>query len=214
MAIIYTYNTVIPEANDILLGTEKNATLRNPTKNFNIGEIAKFIIDSVNGTTLTLPLFFDVADPITGLVQTTLVDSIMTQDVNPNGTILTVAGNFRATGAIQDSTASPGTVGQVLTSTVTGTAWGSVSGSTEVIPFNNIAVVTANHTGALGTFDLSAEQDFFTVEFNYWDVCVCGTCTFSFCLRRPSLRSCRGSFDCKNRGKHLWRTLENWISFM
>ena len=29
MAIIYTYNTVIPEANDILLGTEKNATLRN-----------------------------------------------------------------------------------------------------------------------------------------------------------------------------------------
>ena len=152
MAIIYTYNTVIPEANDILLGTEKNATLRNPTKNFNIGEIAKFIIDSVNGTTLTLPLFFDVADPITGLVQTTLVDSIMTQDVNPNGTILTVAGNFRATGAIQDSTASPGTVGQVLTSTVTGTAWGSVSGSTEVIPFNNIAVVTANHTGALGIF--------------------------------------------------------------
>ena len=152
MAIIYTYNTVIPEANDILLGTEKNATLRNPTKNFNIGEIAKFIIDSVNGTTLTLPLFFDVADPITGLVQTTLVDSIMTQDVNPNGTILTVAGNFRATGAIQDSTASPGTVGQVLTSTVTGTAWGSVSGSTEVIPFNNVAVVTANHTGALGIF--------------------------------------------------------------
>jgi hypothetical protein len=152
MAIIYTYNTVIPEANDILLGTEKNATLRNPTKNFNIGEIAKFIIDSVNGTTLTLPLFFDVADPITGLVQTTLVDSIMTQDVNPNGTILTVAGNFRATGAIQDSTASPGTIGQVLTSTVTGTAWGSVSGSTEVIPFNNVAVVTANHTGALGIF--------------------------------------------------------------
>jgi hypothetical protein len=152
MAIIYTYNTVLPAASDILLGTEVGATLRNPTKNFNIGEIAKFIIDSVNGTTLTLPLFFDVADPITGLVQTTLVDSIMTQDVNPNGTILTVAGNFRATGAIQDSTASPGTIGQVLTSTVTGTAWGSVSGSTEVIPFNNVAVVTANHTGALGIF--------------------------------------------------------------
>ena len=152
MAIIYTYNTVLPGASDILLGTEVGATLRNPTKNFNIGEIAKFIIDSVNGTTLTLPLFFDVSDPITGLVQTTLVDSIMTQDVNPNGTILTVAGNFRATGAIQDSTASPGTVGQVLTSTVTGTAWGSVSGSTEVIPFNNVAVVTANHTGALGIF--------------------------------------------------------------
>jgi hypothetical protein len=72
MAIIYTYNTVLPGASDILLGTEVGATLRNPTKNFNIGDIARFIIDSVNGTTLTLPLFFDVTDPITGLVQTTL----------------------------------------------------------------------------------------------------------------------------------------------
>ena len=152
MAIIYTYNTVIPEANDILLGTEKNATLRNPTKNFNIGEIAKFIIDSVNGTTLTLPLFFDVADPITGLVQTTLVDSIMTQDVNPNGTTLTIAGNISVTGTIADSTGATGTANQVLTSTVTGTAWALVSASTEIIPFNNVAVVTANHTGALGTF--------------------------------------------------------------
>jgi hypothetical protein len=152
MAIIYTYNTVIPEANDILLGTEKNATLRNPTKNFNIGEIAKFIIDSVNGTTLTLPLFFDVADPITGLVQTTLVDSIMTQDVNPNGTTLTIAGNISVTGTFADSTGATGTANQVLTSTVTGTAWALVSASTEIIPFNNVAVVTANHTGALGTF--------------------------------------------------------------
>jgi len=152
MAIIYTYNTVIPEANDILLGTEKNATLRNPTKNFNIGEIAKFIIDSVNGTTLTLPLFFDVADPITGLVQTTLVDSIMTQDVNPNGTTLTIAGNISVTGTFADSTGATGTVNQVLTSTITGTAWALVAASTEVINFNNVTVVTANHTGALGTF--------------------------------------------------------------
>ena len=152
MAIIYTYNTALPALDDILLGTEKDATLRNPTKNFKISDLAKFIIDSQTGNSLSVPLFFDVADPATGLVQTTLVDSIMTQDVNPNGTILTVAGNFRATGAIQDSTASPGTVGQVLTSTVTGTAWGSVSGSTEVIPFNNVAVVTVNHTGALGIF--------------------------------------------------------------
>jgi len=152
MAIIYTYNTALPALDDILLGTEKDATLRNPTKNFKISDLAKFIIDSQTGNSLSVPLFFDVSDPITGLVQTTLVDSIMTQDVNPNGTILTVAGNFRATGAIQDSEANPGTIGQVLTSTVTGTAWGSVSGSTEVIPFNNIAVVTANHTGALGIF--------------------------------------------------------------
>ena len=87
MAIIYTYPTVIPEASDILLGTEQDATLRTPTKNFKIDEIAKFIIDSVSGTSLDIPLFFDVTDPVTGLVQTTLVDSIMSQDANPAGTI-------------------------------------------------------------------------------------------------------------------------------
>jgi hypothetical protein len=152
MAIIYTYNTAIPEANDILLGTEKNATLRNPTKNFTIESLSKFIIDSVNGNSLTLPLFFDVSDPVTGLTQTTLVDSIMTQDVNPNGTTLTIAGNISVTGTFADSTGATGTANQVLTSTVTGTAWALVSASTEIIPFNNVAVVTANHTGALGTF--------------------------------------------------------------
>mgnify|MGYP003632343545 CR=1 FL=1 len=152
MAIIYTYNTVLPESSDILLGTEINANLRNPTKNFNIGEIAKFIIDSTNGTNLNVPLFFDVVNPGTGLNQTTLVDSIMTQDINPAGTTLTIAGNIVVTGTYTDSAGSVGTLSQVLTSTVTGTAWGSVSGSTEVIAFNNVAVVTANHTGALGTF--------------------------------------------------------------
>ena len=152
MAIIYTYNTALPALDDILLGTEKDATLRNPTKNFKIGDLAKFIIDSQTGTNLSIPLFFDVADPITGLVQTTLVDSIMTQDVNPNGTTLTIAGNISITGTLADSTGATGTANQVLTSTVTGTAWALVSASTEIIPFNNVAVVTANHTGALGTF--------------------------------------------------------------
>jgi hypothetical protein len=152
MAIIYTYNTALPALDDILLGTEKDATLRNPTKNFKIGDLAKFIIDSQTGTNLSIPLFFDVTDPITGLTQTTLVDSIMTQDVNPNGTTLTIAGNISVTGTFADSTGATGTANQVLTSTVTGTAWALVSASTEIIPFNNVAVVTANHTGALGTF--------------------------------------------------------------
>ena len=152
MAIIYTYNTVIPESDDILLGTEKNASLRNPTKNFKISEIAKFIIDSVNGTSLTLPLFFDVTDPVTGVVSTTLVDSIMKQNANPGGTILTVAGNLYVTGALRDSTNKPGALGEVLKSTVTGTQWGSVNSTTEVIPFNNVTTITATHTGALGTF--------------------------------------------------------------
>tara|TARA_R110000744_G_scaffold236203_1_gene353807 strand:+ start:630 stop:1208 length:579 start_codon:yes stop_codon:yes gene_type:complete len=150
MAIIYTYPTVIPEATDILLGTEVGATLRNPTRNFNIGEIAKFIIDSFNGTNLTVPLFISVVNPISGIAQIQLTDSIMTQDINPAGTTLTIAGNIVVTGTFADSAGSVGTLNQVLSSTVTGTAWTAVSSSTEVIAFNNVAVVTANHTGALG----------------------------------------------------------------
>ena len=152
MAIIYTYNTVLPALDDILLGTEKDATLRNPTKNFKISDLAKFIIDSVNGTNLTVPLFFDVTDPITGLTSTTLVDSILTQNANPGGTTLTITGNLYVTGALRDSNNNPGALGEVLKSTVTGTEWGLVSGSTEVIPFNNVTTITATHTGALGTF--------------------------------------------------------------
>mgnify|MGYP005808029925 CR=1 FL=1 len=152
MAIIYTYNTAIPESDDILLGTERSPTLRNPTKNFKISEIAKFIIDSTNGTNLTVPLFFDVADPITGVVSTTLADSIMKQDVNPNGTTLTIAGTISVTGAFRASDGKSGAQGQVLKSTVTGTQWGAVNSTTEVIAFTNVALVTANHTGALGTF--------------------------------------------------------------
>jgi hypothetical protein len=152
MAIIYTYNTVLPESSDILLGTEISSTLRNPTKNFKISDLAKFIIDSVNGTDLTVPLFLDVADPITGVVKTTLADSIMTQNANPGGTTLTIAGTLSVTGAFRASDGKPGSQGQVLKSTVTGTEWGAVNSTTEVINFNNVALVTANHTGALGTF--------------------------------------------------------------
>ena len=152
MAIIYTYNTALPALDDILLGTEKDATLRNPTKNFKISDLAKFIIDSVNGTTLTVPLFFDVTDPLTGLTSTTLADSILKQDANPNGTTLTVAGTISVTGAFKASDGKTGTNNQVLTSTGTGTTWALVSASTEIIPFQNVDVVTANHTGALGTF--------------------------------------------------------------
>ena len=43
---------------------------------------------------------------------------------------LQVQGNARVTGAIYDSTNSPGTSGQVLQSTVTGTQWTTAASST------------------------------------------------------------------------------------
>jgi hypothetical protein len=148
MAIIYTYPTVLPEASDILLGTEVGATLRNPTKNFKISDIASFIIDTLNGTSLKLPLFFDVTDPKTGVVRTTLVDSIISQNANPGGNTITIAGNIEVTGTFKDSTGSVGTAGQILSSTVTGTKWIADAGDKTFV-FNQAipsATWTINHT--------------------------------------------------------------------
>jgi hypothetical protein len=171
MAIIYTYDTVIPEANDILLGTEKNATLRNPTKNFNIGEIAKFIIDSVNGTTLTVPLFFDVTDPITGIVQTTLVDSILTQNANPGGTTLTIAGNISITGTLADNNGNIGVLGKVLTSTGAGIVWDDSPQSATFIFTQGVPATTWNIQHNLGKFPsitvIDTGNTVVTGEYNY-----------------------------------------------
>ena len=95
MAIIYTYDTTFPESDDLLLGTERNATLRQPTKNFKVSDLAKFIINTFNGTDLTLPLFFDITDPATGRVDTELRDSILSQNAYPGGNTLTVAGSLK-----------------------------------------------------------------------------------------------------------------------
>ena len=157
MAIIYTYNTAIPESDDILLGTERSPTLRNPTKNFKISEIAKFIIDSTTGTSLSIPIFFDVTDPSTGLTQTTLVNSIMTQDVI-GGTTLTVAGEMvvagdvEVTGTFADSKGNVGVLGRVLTSTGTGTEWGSAPQSATFEFDQGAPATTWDITHNLGKF--------------------------------------------------------------
>jgi hypothetical protein len=148
MAIIYTYDTAFPESDDLLLGTERNATLRQPTKNFKVSDLAKFIINTFPGTDLTIPLFFDITDPATGRVDTELRDSILSQNAYPNGNTLTVAGNLVVTGTFTDSTGSVGTAGQLLSSTVTGTKWVADAGDKTFV-FNQAipsATWTINHT--------------------------------------------------------------------
>ena len=171
MAIIYTYNVALPESSDILLGTEKSATLRNPTKNFRVGDLAKFIIDSVSGTNLTLPLFFDVFDPATGLTQTTLVDSILTQDANPGGTTLTIAGNISVTGTFADSAGNVGVLGKVLTSTGVGTVWDDAPQAPTFIFTQNVPSTTWNITHNLGKFPsitvIDTGNTVVTGEYNY-----------------------------------------------
>jgi len=155
MAIIYTYDTTFPESDDLLLGTERNATLRQPTKNFKVADLAKFIINTFNGTDLAIPLFFDITDPVTGRVDTELKDSILSQNAYPGGNTITVAGNLKVNAAIVDSTGKTGTTGQVLTSTITGTSWENMVDSSGVYPFiasTSPFVITINHPGTWGDY--------------------------------------------------------------
>ena len=88
-------------------------------------------------------------------MQTTLVDSIMSQDKNPVGTILTIAGNLSVTGTYSDSAGAVGLTGQVLSSTVTGTAWTNAGSATGEFPFNanvNPFTITINHLGLQGDY--------------------------------------------------------------
>ncbi len=90
-----------------------------------------------------------------------------------SGTLATVTGNLRVTGAYYDSSNSPGTLGQVLTSTVSGAAWDDatdiVSGAVaKLIPFQITAsaggsstysadnnIVEIGWTGGNGTYVLN-----------------------------------------------------------
>ena len=153
MAIIYTYPTVFPEANDILLGTEKNATLRNPTKNFLVSDLARYIVNTFSGTSLTIPLFFTTTDPITGVTYSELKDSIISQDAYPGGAKIVIAGTLEAKGALEDSTGSKGTAGQLLSSTGTETRWIDNPGAGTGI-FNNASALvwTITHNGTWGPY--------------------------------------------------------------
>jgi len=148
MAIIYTYPTATPQASDILLGTEKDATLRNPTKNFLVSAIADYIIGTFGGTSLNVPIFLDETRP-DGTIVTTLTDSIMAQDASPAGTTLTITGNLSVTGTYIDSTASAGTATQQSTSTGAGTVWNDQTGQ---CPNGSALVWTVNHAGTWGPY--------------------------------------------------------------
>jgi len=93
-----------------------------------------------------------------------LTDSILTQDANPGGAVVTVGGRMRVTGeldvdaGLKDSAGSTGLTGQLLSSTGgAATLWVNPSaGATAVFPFvaGNVApfIITINHTGAQGSF--------------------------------------------------------------
>ena len=184
MAIIYSYpEKTTPAGGDFLVITdsEQTAPNKNRTKSLTIDNLANYVVTSVNaitgsGTTHTLPVWTDGPNGVLG-------DSMITQ--NSSGSIATVAGRLavnadlsvtgyaRFKGQVQDGSNSPGTNGQVLTSTVAGVAWDDatdvVSGAiTKLIPFQITAsaggsstysadnnIVEIGWTGGNGTYVLN-----------------------------------------------------------
>lgn len=162
MAIIYSYpEKTSPAGGDFLVITdsEQPAPNKNRTKSLTIDNLANYVVTSVDavtgsGTTHTLPVWTDGPNGVLG-------DSMITQ--NPSGSIATVAGRLavntdlsvtgyaRFNGQVQDSSASPGTTGQVLISTVSGVEWNDatdvVSGAVaKLIPYSTIATPGGSET--------------------------------------------------------------------
>ena len=170
MAIIYTYPISPPVGTDLLVGT-RSGVPRNSTRNFSVDQLAVYIIDNLNGANLTVPIFFDTVNPTTGLVETTLVDSIMTQNANPGGTTLTIAGNISITGTLADNNGNIGVLGKVLTSTGAGIVWDDSPQSATFIFTQGVAATTWNITHNLGKFPsitvIDTGNTVVTGEYNY-----------------------------------------------
>jgi len=171
MAIINSYPKGTPKAEDLLIGTEvpqEYSGKEGVTKNFKITDIANLVISETSaitgsGTLNTIAMFTPNGQAIG--------DSMITQ--NSSGSIATVAGRLavntdlsvtgyaRFNGQVQDGTNSPGTSGQLLTSTASGVEWtditgvaGSVTGTgtTNILP-----IWTDGSNGELGDSIITQE---------------------------------------------------------
>ena len=101
MSIIYSY----PEqgalnANDLLIGTSATKVggkQKNITRNFSVQQIADFIN---RGAGFVDPVATDFQIPVFNQSGTKITGSIMSQDIYPNGTGITISGSLATTGSI------------------------------------------------------------------------------------------------------------------
>jgi hypothetical protein len=121
MAILYSYplESSIDGA-DLITGTKVTGApdgTTKPTVTWTVATLRAYIWDS--GITANYIPKWDAG-------QGKYVDSYMVESTN----LITVNKKLKVVEAIQDSTGAPGTAGQVLTSTVTGTEWADAAGAT------------------------------------------------------------------------------------
>ena len=104
-------------------------------------------------------------------MSTTLVDSVMTQNANPGGTTLTIAGNISIAGTLADNNGNIGVLGKVLTSTGAGIVWDDSPQSPTFTFTQGVAATTWNITHNLGKFPsitvIDTGNTVVTGEYNY-----------------------------------------------
>ena len=142
MAILYSYPLESSiDGSDLITGTKVTGAPDNqrPTVTWTVATLRAYIWDG--GITANYIPKWDA-------IQQKYVDSYMVQSSN----LITVNKKLKVVEAIQDSTGSPGTAGQVLTSTVTGTAWSDAGAGTGSFPNTSALVWTINHAGTWGPY--------------------------------------------------------------
>lgn len=141
MAIAQQYPLNTPKNSDLLVGTsipDPNTNDNPKTSNFSVGSIGSLLITSSDittgsGTTNTLPVWTDGTNGVLGdsfITQTTSPDVVtvngrlgVTGDLAVQGRTIFDGEYARFNGQVQDGSNSPGTSGQLLTSTVSGVEW-------------------------------------------------------------------------------------------
>jgi len=97
MARIPTYQKDIYISDlDRIIGTDGD-TNELVTKNFFLGDIAEYVIDKFidpDAVSFTIPVLRDTQDTL-GSNATRITGSIMSQDINPDGTLITIAGKLQ-----------------------------------------------------------------------------------------------------------------------
>lgn len=140
MSIIYSY----PEqgalnANDMLIGTSAEKVggkQKNITRNFSVQQIADFIN---GGTGFIDPIASDFQIPVFNQEGKKITGSIMSQNIYPNGSAITITGSLTTTGAI--STASDLTASGVV----------SLGSQNNLISLNSITKLGGPIKDAAGT---------------------------------------------------------------
>jgi len=156
MARIPTYQKDIYISDlDRIIGTDGD-TNELVTKNFFLGDIAEYVIDKFidpDAVSFTIPVLRDTQDTL-GANATRITGSIMSQDINPDGTLIAIAGKLQVDkevkikGKLTDGVAVPGQL--ILNSSLNATGITIKAPSNDDLPLS-YTIELPNDIGTAGS---------------------------------------------------------------